>query len=254
MTQSTNEALSENRDSLQQSVIRLVHDSHSRFLQAILMLRGLGYGLMVLAFFDLIAILVPPSFMNPAWELQTFGELIERVPVPLIGLTLVFLGKRDNRSKWERPILMQLLSLLTLLSSIGLFLLVPLSVVNSMRVYDSMYAQIKNQVGTQREQIQAVRQQLAGVNTIEGMEQLISSIDAQGRTPEIKDTQSLTTIKENLSSSIKKREKSMIRQADKALSSQRVPLIKNTVKWVLGALVAGILFINIWRWSFWVWR
>ena len=31
--------------------------------------------------------------MNPAWEFQTFGGLVERVAVPLIGLVFVFYGK-----------------------------------------------------------------------------------------------------------------------------------------------------------------
>ncbi|MBW4450206.1 MAG: HpsJ family protein [Spirirestis rafaelensis WJT71-NPBG6] len=46
-------------------------------------LRSLGYGLLLLAFFDIVEMFVPPNFMNPAWEFQTFGALVERVPVPL---------------------------------------------------------------------------------------------------------------------------------------------------------------------------
>ncbi|NJM67011.1 MAG: hypothetical protein HC851_15740 [Acaryochloris sp. RU_4_1] len=252
MTQFTNDPLIE--DSIQQNAIEQINASKARFLQVILMLRGLGYGLLFLAFFDLVAILIPPNFMNPSWELQMFGELIERVPVPLIGLTLVLLGKRENRSKWESSFLMQLLSLLALLSGIVLFLLLPLGLVNSIRVSDAMTAQIKNQVGTKREQIQQVRKRLAEVSTVGEMEQLISSLDNQGRTPDIKDAQSVTEIKGNLSLFITRSEKSMVRQADQAISSQRLPLIKNSVKWSFGALVAGVLFINLWRWSWWVWR
>ena len=74
--------------------------------------RVLGYGLLLLALFDIIEMFIPPNFMNPAWEFQTIGALVERVPVPLIGLVLVFFGERHSRTKWEIPIL-KLLAWLT---------------------------------------------------------------------------------------------------------------------------------------------
>ncbi len=46
--------------------------------------RLVGYGLLVLALFDLIHILIPLQLMNPMWEFQTVGALVERVPVPLL--------------------------------------------------------------------------------------------------------------------------------------------------------------------------
>ena len=39
-----------------------------------MILRCLGYGLLVLALFDVVEMFVPPNFMNPAWEFQT-GDL-----------------------------------------------------------------------------------------------------------------------------------------------------------------------------------
>jgi hypothetical protein len=37
-------------------------------------------------------------------------------------------------------------------------------------------------------------------------------------------------------------------------SNQRISLFKNSVKWNLGALVSGILFIYVWRLTRWTWR
>jgi hypothetical protein len=59
--------------------------------------RVLGYGLLLLALFDILEMFIPPGFMNPAWEFQTFGALVERVPVPLIGFVLVFYGEKYSR-------------------------------------------------------------------------------------------------------------------------------------------------------------
>lgn len=60
-------------------------------IQYVFLLRFIGYGLLILTLFDVIYIIVPPLFMNPAWELQTLGTLVEHTPVPLIGIGLIFL-------------------------------------------------------------------------------------------------------------------------------------------------------------------
>lgn len=65
------------------------------------LLRWVGYGLLVLALMDVVDILLPPQLMNPAWEFQTIGALVERVPVPLLGLALVFFDGISSRKNWE---------------------------------------------------------------------------------------------------------------------------------------------------------
>lgn len=67
--------------------------------------RLVGYGLLVLALFDFIHILIPLRLMNPMWEFQTTGALVERVPVPLLGLMLVFYGETSSRKRWESNLL-----------------------------------------------------------------------------------------------------------------------------------------------------
>ena len=59
-------------------------------LDTLPILRWVGYGFLVLGLFDTIEIFIPAKFMNPSWEFQTFGALVERVTVPLIGFVLVF--------------------------------------------------------------------------------------------------------------------------------------------------------------------
>ena len=43
----------------------------------------------------------------------------------------------------------------------------------------------------------------------------------------------------------------MIEQAEPIRSQDRLSLWKSSVKWNLGALVSGVLFIRIWRGTHW---
>jgi len=52
-----------------------------------------GYGLLGLSLFDIIDIL--SHFGDPGWEFQIVRNLVERAPVPLLGLVLVFVGEKN---------------------------------------------------------------------------------------------------------------------------------------------------------------
>lgn len=56
-----------------------------------------GYALLVLSLLDLIEMFVPLRFTDPAWEFQLVNNLVERVPVPLLGLVLVLVGEQSFR-------------------------------------------------------------------------------------------------------------------------------------------------------------
>src|SRR3712207_1052054 len=158
--------------------------------------RLLGYGLLLLALFDIIEMFVPPNFMNPAWEFQTIGALVERVPVPLIGLVLVFFGELHSRSTWEIPIL-KVLSWLTLLFGIFFFLLIPLGLVNTIRLNTQNVAQIKTVSTQQISQAEQLEQQVSKASP----EQIGNFFKSQGRKIDGKNPQEL---KEQLLSDVSK--------------------------------------------------
>lgn len=94
------------------------------------------YWLWIISFFsaiDIATILYPPQFTNPSWELQTIGGIVERVPVPLIGFGFVFLGEP---SQWKIPerVLLNLTSFLSLVVAALFLFLVPLGIVNTIRI------------------------------------------------------------------------------------------------------------------------
>ncbi len=220
-------------------------------LRSIALLRWVGYGLLVLALFDYIEIFVPPDLINPAWGFQTLGAMVERVPVPLLGLVLVFYGEKNRRERWE-------LSVLKFLSwgAFGLgvlyLLLVPWGIFNTVTMQKYSSRQITAQVNQSLAQIQQVKDQLERATTPEEVEEISSRLDRQDRSGSLKDSRQLAEVKEDLSSILVVKESQVKSRAKEAQLSELMKLLKPSVKWNLGALVGGLLFLRIWldtRWA-----
>ncbi|MEC4814666.1 MAG: HpsJ family protein [Scytonema sp. PMC 1069.18] len=205
--------------------------------------RWVGYGLLALAFFDIIEMLIPPNFMNPAWEFQTIGALVERVPVPLIGFVLVFFGERYARTKLEIPIL-KFLSWLTLLFGVLFILLIPLGIVNTVR----LNKQSVNQITTLSTQQISKAEQLEEQVNQATPEQISNLFKSQGRSLEGKSPEEA---KNQLLSQVSQAKAQIKTQAQTTQSQRDVNLIKNSAKWNLGALVAAALFISLWKATAW---
>ncbi|MGH7998182.1 MAG: HpsJ-like protein, cyanoexosortase A-associated [Brasilonema sp.] len=204
--------------------------------------RVLGYGLLFLVLFDIIEMFIPPNFMNPAWEFKTMGMLVEKVPVPLIGLVLVFFGELHSRTKWEIPIL-KFLSWLTLLFGILFFLLIPLGLASTIRLSNQNVAQIKTVSTQQISQAEQLEQQVTKASP----EQIDKFFKSQGR----KIDKNPQELKEQLLSDVSKAKQQIKTQAQVTQSFRGLNLIKTSAKWNLGAVVAGTLFISIWKGTRW---
>jgi hypothetical protein len=212
--------------------------------------RVIGYGLLALALFDLIHLLIPLNFLNPTWEFQTIGGLVERVAVPLLGLGLVFYGEGDYRSKWEKFIL-KILSWFSLVSGILFLLLTPLLLVNSIRISNQINNQINAQGSQKLEQFEQVETQLSQATTDKDINSVITRFKIEGLPPNIKNPQELKT---QTLAEIAKAKKTLKSQTDALEADKQLELFKNCLKWSLGALVSGLLFIYIWKLSRWARR
>ncbi|EAW38839.1 HpsJ family protein [Lyngbya sp. PCC 8106] len=219
-------------------------------LRSINLIRWVGYGFLVLSLFDLIDILYPPDFMNPSWELQTMGQLVERVAVPLLGFVLIFFGERNSRDRWEIPVV-SFLSWLTLFYGVIFLLLIPLGLFNTLRIDRQANQQISTQVNQVQTQIKQVKDQLKTVNNPTEMESLLSQINPQGGVPEIDSFQQFEDIKNRLSTVVENSDKQLTTRAKEARSTQRQNLFKRSIKWNLGALITSALFISLWKGTVW---
>ena len=215
-------------------------------------IRWIGYGFLLLALFDVIEMFIPARFMNPNWEFQTIGALVERVAVPLIGFAFVFLAGLNERGNRE-GIILRILSWLTLLLGILYFIAVPLGVINTVRIYKQQQEQITVRLNQQKTVIEQVKKNLDGPVTQAQMQQFLARLNG-GRAPEIKSPQELQQAKQQVSTLINKGETELQTQVQTARSNQRMNLLKKSVKWNLGALIAGALFITIWRSTAWARR
>lgn len=206
--------------------------------------RRVGYGLLLLALFDLLATLLPLNLMNPLWQFETMGAIVERVAVPLIGLVLVFFGEEKFRSSIEQKLL-KFLRWLCLLVGVLFFLLVPLGVTSTLQVKKVNDTQMGDQFKQQKARIERVEKQL---NSIQDQD-LENFIKSQGRTL---DGQTPQQARQQFLDKINKDKNQLKTQFEQAKAARRLTLIKNLVKWSLGALVSGFLFIYIWlltRWA-----
>lgn len=224
---------------------------NNNIARSILILRLGGYCLLFLFLVEIAAILTPPRFMNPNWEFQLFGDLVERIAIPIIGLAFVFYGEDNLRSKWEKLIL-NLIYWLTLSFAISLLLLIPLSVVNGIRINRQNTQSSNIQVQEQIKQIQQIKSQLQQVTTPSQMDGILRSLATQGNVPKIQTSQQLEDIKIRASGVLTASENQIQATAKETLANQRFALIKNGIKWGLGALIAGVLFIFIWVNNNWV--
>lgn len=206
----------------------------------------IGYGLLIFVLFDLIDVLLPPRFMDPAWEFQTIGAVVERVPLPLIGFVLVFYGETDSRVKWE-PFVLKILSWAALLIGIIFLLIIPLCVSNTVRINNLNNDRITTQASQQMTQIQQVEEQV-GKATPNDLESLLNRAKAQGSVPDIQNPQEL---KSRLLAEVNKAEKNLKKKTEVTRKNRRLELLKSTFKWSLGSLLSGCLFICIWQSSRW---
>ncbi|MGE5657625.1 MAG: HpsJ family protein [Actinomycetota bacterium] len=209
-------------------------------------LRWVGYGLLVLSLFDTISVLTPPDFLNPVWELQTIGALVERVPVPLLGLALIFFGEEYDRTDWEE-IVLKALSWITLLLALFFLLMLPLGIFNTLRVNSQNSQQITAQSQQQLTQLQQVQDRLTK-GSPEELKTLASELNRLGLPV---NTQQPEELKTQILSKIPQAKQQLETQVKTVQSNQRLALFKNAVKWILGALISSILFFILWRGTSW---
>jgi predicted PurR-regulated permease PerM len=203
--------------------------------------RPIGYCLLALAIVDVIDIIYPPQFLNPNWEFQVIGQLVERVAVPLIALALIFYGENRVNSTLEIRVL-KFLRWFSLLLGIIFLLLFPLILVDTPRLDNQINSQIS----------QASTQQLSQLEQIEklakeGNDQQVKNLAAALNRGQAVPDQNLPQVKERILTELPKAKQRLQQQSQATLDTNRKTLLKNAIKYAIGALISGILFIYIWR-------
>lgn len=200
------------------------------------LLRVAGYGLLALSLFDIVDIFVPPRFADPVWEFQMLRSLVERAPIPLLGLVLLFCAERNSR-------IFKFLSWASLVVGVLFILLVPLGVSCTFRIDQQNKMQLVNQLSQQTARLQELQAQLSKATTANEINNILTRLNPQSRLVE---NNNPVLLKNRLLSEIAKAQKRAKTQTEANQANTRLLLLKNAVKSILGALVSGIVFITIW--------
>lgn len=196
-----------------------------------------GYALLALSLFDIIDIFVPSRFTDPVWEFQMVRSLVERAPVPLLGLVLVIAGEKSSR-------IVKFLSWASLVVGVLFLLLIPLGASSSWRLSQQSQLQANAQLDQQTAQLQQLQSALSKATTPQEITSVLSRLNPQGRPPAINNPQQVKT---RLLSELTAAQRRAQAQAAANRANTRQVLVKNALKSLLGALVSGVVFLTIWR-------
>lgn len=199
-------------------------------------LRLTGYALLLLTLVDVLAILLPPQLLDPAWELETIGRLVERSPVPLIGFALVASGGRRFRQSLDR-FCFQGIPALAIVIGLVYCLMIPLGISDSLRLSGQNQEASSNLV-RQASDIQALEQRLSAAPAAEVADW------AQKFQPQLADSQDQEAIKAGVLAQLKSNQVNLQAQMNRS-AQQPTQLQKKTIKWLVGALIAGMSFLYI---------
>jgi hypothetical protein len=212
-------------------------------LWSLAIIRVIGYILLVFSFFEFIDTVIPPRFTNPGWEFQTVGRLVESTPIILLGFGLIYAGREIGRNPKERLIL-PILPWLALIIGVFYLLTVPLSILNTTRLLRINNQQLV-QIEEQKTRVNEVKTNLEKTKTQADLEKLLKDLGNQNPVPQLESAQ-LEEIKTNLGNIVQGGENQLNTQVQQ-LKSARFDLQKKSVKWSLGGLLSGVLFLYIWR-------
>jgi hypothetical protein len=210
-------------------------------------IRTIGYVLLFFSLIDFIDTIVPPLLTNPNWEFQTFGQIVERVPVVLLGFAMVYAGREIGRNPKERFIL-PALSWIALVIGIMYIVLIPLGVVNTNRLLNLNNQQVV-QVNENMARVKKVGASLKKATTADELQQLLAQdLGVTNPVPDLNNPQRANEIRQQLGNVVQGGESQLTAQLEQ-LKLARLNILKKSVKWNLGSFLAAVLFIYIWRLS-----
>ena len=224
----------------------ILQDRETRISSSIL--RLVGYGLLLITVVNISFLLIPLQLMNPLWEFQTVGAIVERTPFILLGMVLVCYGQTSDRTSIELSVLKPL-SWLSLIFAILLLLVIPLNINNSLQVYSQNNVIENAHFFNQKDAIEKFEEQLLVANS---QEEITAIIQQQTQKINISNSINVRELKNNIIISLQIYKERITSQIQAFRAQKRSLLIKNCLKWDIGALIAAILFFQVWKSTDWV--
>lgn len=207
----------------------------------------LGYAILFFMMIDYAIILIPPHFLNPDWEFNTIGKIIDTVYVTLLGYMLVFFRPQQQSVKHSELRILYWLSWLALLLGIVCFLFVPLIIGNSWRINIANQTKINIQLANQNQQAEQLILKLDNLSNRQIQNIWVRNQQASAFNVNV----SFREKKQQIVHKINSAEQRKIKQLQQNSKNNQHFLLKVTFKWLLGTIVAGVSFVSIWQYSEW---
>ena len=211
-------------------------------------LRLVGYGLLLMATVDIFFLLIPLQLMNPVWEFEIMGTIVERIPVTLLGIVLIFYGERSDRAPIE-TLLLKVSSWLSLFAAIFLLLMIPLSINNGFRIYHQQNAEVNAKFVNQKDAIRQYKEQLNSANSKQEIQNVLQK-QAKQRI-EIPNSVNTQKLKTDILQKLEKNQSEIDNRVNSFKNQKKTSILKKCLRWNLGALISSILFFLIWKSTGW---
>ncbi len=212
-----------------------------------LLIRAFGYCCLILSLLDTVVLSIPLKFTDAAWELNLYGQLIERIPLLLLAFPLIFLGEYSARMPWEK-ISTKIVAWISIIAAVLFLLGVPLAIVNTVRVQNMRHSEIITRVAQQNGPIQEIANRLSKASTDAEIRNVLQAVNPQAPLRNITDPQET--------------KKLVLLDAEKAVSKNQsdadtlkrqvtITLWKDGIKWAIAGLFSGLFLVYVWLQSKW---
>lgn len=205
-----------------------------------------GYVMLILTLLDLGFLLIHPQFFNPQWQMNTMGKTIETVWAALLGFILIFYRPQAERIKLQELRKLSILSWVALFLGIFYLITIPFLIVDARKISVNDRNIHAQQIELETAQLKQFEQKLIGASdaNLTNFLQPNSLANLKIDSPE--------KLRDKLIKTIKDKQQEIIHKFDKQLQSKRNKLMKITSKWIIGAIVGGVSFILVWKWTKWI--
>ncbi|PZO43749.1 MAG: hypothetical protein DCF19_03725 [Pseudanabaena frigida] len=217
--------------------------------QTFLLIRILGYSSLSLFLLDLLTIVIPLKFTDAVWELNTYGQIVERVPLLLLSFPLILFGEYSARMKWEQ-ITTKIISWMTLVMAILFFLGVPLAIVNTFRVQNIRQAEVITKTAQQNGPVQEIAERLNKASTDSEIRNVLRSLNPQQQALVAKIPKP-QEVKKKLLTEISSSINQIQTQSEDLKRRISSALWKESIKWAIAATISGLFLVYVWIQSKW---
>jgi hypothetical protein len=225
--------------------------ANASILSSIPIIHTLGYGLILLTIINSLSIIIPVNLFDSFWILSTLEKIIEQLPLALLGSILIFYGKNLYRDRFEKKVL-KLLHFLALWLGVLLLFFIPLSILNNVLINEWTQEKLELQIAKKTIQIEQIREEINAIESESdlnsfvniGLKELLASKTAASERLNIK--------KYRINNFLEKESAKIVDYSQQISQDNAMRLTKNNIKSTLSFLVAGFLFIAIWRNSKWI--